>query len=538
MRHIRHAATGFAMLTVMAFYVWFQTTAFMPGYPESDPDGYLILAKRIANGQTLTIPEPDMFLYSQHFWVESTNGAGVIPKFAPGLSVITAAFYRMGGDVGMFWVSPVFGALTLMGLFTLVRQWMSAAATVMTCASLAFCWMFEFYATYPLAHIVEMAFIVWGMAFLWRWIDDPRPIVAIAAGLALGGACTVRHSTAVLAIVFLPAALAIWRMHAGLTPRRRAVSLATLCVAFSIPLLAMAIYNWRFFGSPLKTGYSLTGEQDAMSLGTLVKNLPVIWTALNDNLASFILPLGLVGLVAVGPWHARIMRLTWFLAVLLVYGSYYYAPPHGGYYRFFLPLAPVLYAAAFLLIDRVNASSWARIAAMTLLAACVLYTNWNRLTPTSQDAHSWYQKSNNQKITAEVVVNVLQPNAVIFAWPERGHSLGARRSFRVYDMALFRKEQGLRFFAPPDAHTPRSQESRRVKLHEMYEKSDATSLRQMRDGIIRNAMQEQRQVAWIVPKNRESFMNETLPESLKSRLLVQWTELGGENWGVYEIVKR
>ncbi|MCE9590522.1 MAG: hypothetical protein K8S99_08365 [Planctomycetes bacterium] len=539
MKWLRWAVISAALVGVLAFYAWFQVRGFVTGYPETDPDGYFILAKRMAHHQPWAVHEPDPFLYQGHFWVDAADGSGVIPKFAPGYSMILSLFYRFGGDEGMFLASPVFGGLALLGLFALTRQWMSAAGALFTCAGFASCWMFEFYATYPLAHVVQLAFIVWGMAFLWRWVENPDPLVAIAAGLTLGAACTLRHSSAALAIVLLPAIAGMWWYRWELLPGRRLFTIASLLGAYAACPLLMAFYNRHFFGSFTATGYSLTGEQTALSVTNLVNNLPVIQRALGENLAIFIWPIGLVGLVAVGPWHSRLMRVAWFAAVFLLYGSYYYAPQHGGYYRFFLPLAPVLYAAAFLLIDRCNASCVARWTAMALLAGGVLYFNWGQVTdPAPSHRHSWYQKSNYVATAARVATSTLEPDAVIFAWPQGECHVGTRQRFSVYNLESFSREWGLKAFGPPQPNEPLMQESRRVRLLDLYTKSDDAALRAMRDQIMWRALAGNREVAWIIPTSKESLLGDTLPAALHTRLVGQWSQLNGQNWCIYQIVRR
>lgn len=525
------------MLAVLMFFVWFQMKGFVAGYPEPDPDGYLIMAKRLAHAEPLAIPEPDPFLYYEHFWVDAADGTGVVPKFAPGYSAVLSLFYRMGGDRGMFWATPTMGLILLIGLFTLARQWMSWVAAVMTCAALSACWMFEFYATYPLAHILQMTLIVWGMVFLWRWIDGPRVMTAVAAGLTLGAACSVRHTSAAMALVMLVAIVGVcWRWRATITWRSRLLSVGALLVAYSVVPLVTAWFNWTYYGSPLTTGYALSNEQGAMSLVNLPGNLPTLWMGLRDQLAIFILPLGLVGLIAIGPWYSRLMRLVWVGVIVLMYGSYYYAPAHGGYYRFFLPIAPVLYACAFLLIDRAKASWWARVPAMAVVVAGVAMTNWGQLSqPAPADPHSWYQKSRSIEMAAEVAATTLSPDAAIFAWPGNNYYTGTRKSFRVYNLQSFSKRWGLEKFAPPTPRTPRTQESRRLRLLGIYEKNEDEALREMRDDIMRRAISEKRQVAWMFPDSREERLRRTLAETFTLKLLVQWTQPDGENWGLYEI---
>src|SRR5687768_14608867 len=46
---------GFILLLILAGYAWLEFRGFTPAYTEPDPDGYLILAKRMADGKPLGI---------------------------------------------------------------------------------------------------------------------------------------------------------------------------------------------------------------------------------------------------------------------------------------------------------------------------------------------------------------------------------------------------------------------------------------------------------------------------------------------------
>src|SRR5207237_1440339 len=135
-----------ALVGMLACYGIFQWRAFAPAYNEVDPDGYVLLAKRIARLESPALPD-DPFLYNTHVWVENAPGR-VVPKFAPGYPAVLAIFYRVFGDDGMFYVSPVMGGLALVGAFFLFASWTSPAVSLFGVATLLANNAFLFYSTY------------------------------------------------------------------------------------------------------------------------------------------------------------------------------------------------------------------------------------------------------------------------------------------------------------------------------------------------------------------------------------------------------
>ncbi len=90
---------------------------------------------------------------------------------------------------------------------------------------------------------------LWGLAALWRREDEPGPkrpgLVAVGAGLAMGGAVLARPSWA----LFLPAILAAWVIGAGRGRRVGAIRGALIVGAASAAILApWWARNARVFG--------------------------------------------------------------------------------------------------------------------------------------------------------------------------------------------------------------------------------------------------------------------------------------------------
>jgi len=280
------AAEGLAALVVLAafaLYGWAQFRNFTPATVEPDCEAYFILGKRLARFEAPGRSGEEPLLHPDHAWVRNPRGE-LLPKYAPGYPLLVGLAWRIGGDRTAFLASPLLGGLTLLAVFLLFREWMPAFPATLAGLQFALHPMFVEYAAYPLAHAAEMAFAAGGFHALWRWKRREGIAAGIAAGLCLGLAATARPA----ALLFgLPLAAAIADTLARApAPRRRALArCAAPAAAWALPVLLLALYQWRWFGSPLATGYALSGEQAGFGWTHATRNGPVLLAALANDLA-------------------------------------------------------------------------------------------------------------------------------------------------------------------------------------------------------------------------------------------------------------
>ncbi len=319
LRKSPHLLPHITVVAAVLIYALIQLQHFTPAYQEVDPDGYLFLAKRIARLQSPAVQDDDPFMYQTHQWVETPSGK-VISKFSPGYPLLMAIAYRIGGDEAMFVVSPLMGGLTLIGAYLLFQLWMSPLVAALGIWALAVNPMFDIYSGYLLTHASNVCAVTWGMYFLWKWVRGDTGKSGVWAGLLLGLAVTIRHTSALMSIVVLIAAIKRWRQTPlGMQNLSFRKSVGVLLGCYAIFPVFLAIYNWTIFGNPLITGYSLTQEQDAFSFEHLRHNLVTMVSGLNTTALLLIFPIGLAGMLTTGDVWERLMRLFWFLPTALLY---------------------------------------------------------------------------------------------------------------------------------------------------------------------------------------------------------------------------
>ncbi len=220
-------------LAVAAAYFAFALTFWGPAHPGNNQNGYLVgglnfagdlfLPVTDAAGNTrfnldttgafstgMTPREPYGFVGLM--WMRAFDGMHY-PKYPLGLPVLNALAIwaaRLAGrpEQAYVWahlVSPICGALGLVGTFLLARRVAGSFAGLLAMVMLGFGQAYLILAVNPSSHAATVMFAVWGMYFLVLWWQTGFSLAGAAAGFALGAAMTVRYTEGLL---LLPLALA------------------------------------------------------------------------------------------------------------------------------------------------------------------------------------------------------------------------------------------------------------------------------------------------------------------------------------------
>lgn len=549
-------AIWIGLAAILCIYARIEIVNFTPAYREADPDGYLVLAKRIAHGGPLAVKDDDIFSCQSHVWVENSRGE-VIPKFAPGYPAVMAAFYLAGGDEAMFWVNPVCGFLTLIGAFLLFRLWISPFGALMGTACLAANKMFLVYAGFMLSHALDICVVTWGMYFLFKWRRDGKWAAGAAAGLVLGFACAVRHTGILLAIVvFIAVAervaryirhIIVFRRKAASGPVSddqrpgwsQLVSACVLLIAYAIFPCLLGLYNKAVFGSPFISGYYLSGEQYAFSLDQFFRFAPPIVDGLASEAMFLTFAVGLVGLLVVGPWPEALMRLFWVLPLFATHASYYWAGGKMEMIRFFISTFPVFIGLAFAVVEKVSPTQGRRLFLAAVFTAMVIGFQYDQTKSGVKQGVS-HPGTRALVEAGRMLAKAVEDDAVVFSrWPSSNY-IGTLRNFRFYDLRQFSPRYG---WNSGWVVGPKQQPSRFNRLREFYRTHDYQEMGVMKMALLDSLLRQGRQVVFLIHRGTESGELARLGRDYELVLLpgfdgvpVEPPETG--QWGLYELRKK
>lgn len=537
------------LLGILVLYGVYQSWHVTPACHEPDTAGYLALAERLFRGGPMTVPETDPFLGHSHVWVENAQG-GVVPKYALGFPALMALAMVLGGEVAAFWVNPLCGGAILVGAFLLFRHWLRPSLALGAVAALALNPMFLLYTNYPLAHAVDLCAVTWGMAMLWRWRARPGVGTGLAAGFCLGLAAVTRPTSALLVlVVLLVAGEVLWRCRRAADAPPCGAGLVALLLAYAVLPLLHGWYNHSVFGSFWTTGYALSNEQGAFALKHFLDNAGWIFRGLSWYGLGLYGAFGVVGLFAHGSRSERLLRAAWFLPLFAIYAAYYWASPRFGaaYFRFFLPLWPVLIGAAIAWLAAVRGAGARDWVLPLCVGLAVMGSQAGEIRGVGRTtSHPGKQL---QLATATVAAAHLQQGAAVFADSRAACRIGRGKEVRLYNLRAFDRGYARRAFqATP--WSPRGQAKRQERFRAFYEENEERLDECFRERI-QAAWEEGRQVALLVPVRQRRRLEPRLPAAAVLQVLQEWEvnaerrvwrgagptyEEYTEPWALYEVL--
>lgn len=364
--------------------------------PRPDALEYGLTSARLANGGDYTL---------------DVDGVTYPPRYPPGFPIMAAPVLRAtGGDAFDCWqASFLYGLLSIL-LTALLAHLIAgpiaalAAGAVMACTPAHVLSSGLAMSETAMSTLVVGAMLCIALALRGR-SARPRIVALVAAGLAIGGAFSIRYT----GLAFLLPALLLLATRHRLAPTRKAMpSLAVLTPTLAV-VGAVLIYNARTFGGVLRDGYhfwvpALYGTPLCFDLSYAMTPGPAArWTegnlrvyaevllGLRGNLftpalavAAAIGALWIVGRARTCP-IARLAALSAFVALpamFVFHLVYYWQDP-----RFLLPLLPVLAvlvgAGARSLADLLGQAARPRDATIAVAIASValaVHLGWPVLT--------------------------------------------------------------------------------------------------------------------------------------------------------------
>ncbi len=378
---------GAALLAAasMGWSIWSAASLRTHGVSGSDPYAYTQMGVDLAERGTLAHAFPLVRLtYALNIDSHPVTHVGyripadvrrVAPTVWPiGYAWFTALAWRIAGESGVFWLTPLFGVLAL----AIVGAWarlMTARMGAAPSAAIAALCVFLTATSYqqiewqmiPMADIASQVFSIGALTLAWlggRSATPRRRIVcALLAGVALGMAFNIRYTQVLIAPGL---ALALWPTASMQRLGSRVLPVITCGFAALLCVLPTFWYHWTWFGHPLVTG------SEELSNFSLTRMPDTVLRALNDwnwvREYGLLTPLMIAGALAF--WRAcrreLLVTLAYALPVFALHAFYDYLR-----LRDLLSIFPALSLCAA--AGAVALWRWAELRSQNLLRIGVLF---------------------------------------------------------------------------------------------------------------------------------------------------------------------
>ncbi len=400
-----HTQQAVGVVATVAAVVAIAFNSFSAG--GSDASGYLSQSVMLLEGR-LTRVEPLAPLATWEGgpatlaplgW-RATDSGDQVPTYAVGLPLLMAPLHALGGADAASLLVPASLALTVVAVGALAGR-----AAGFPAAIVAAVWV----ATSPVALIESMqimsdvpATAAWLLCWLFAFKKRP-----FAAGLAAAFAVLIRPNLAPIAA--LPAAFLLVS-HEG----QRAYRVLIFAIPVALAGLVVAYLQWRWFGSPLRSGYGTAAE--IYSLANIAPNVALYGTWLLEAHGPWLL-IAPAALILARPE----LRWTLLFAAVVVGAYLVYAQFEvWSYLRFLLPaLAVAMIASAALVaacVTRVSVTLRVPILAVLLLAVA----STNIAAAKRLDVFRFADRHVRARVVGERLAAELPPNAVIVTGEQSG----------------------------------------------------------------------------------------------------------------------
>lgn len=511
-----------AVLLVGAFFLA-SRAYFVPAHSGVDQNGYLVGGRLFAENLSMEyIPilpgarsEFDPHQFVGRMWVGAELGTPrerYFPKYPLGYPLLVAGALWIGGPtwgpVAAYGINPVAMALAIAATYLLAREIAGALPGFCATAVFASSPVTMGLATSPNSHATAVCAVAWGMYLLLRWWHAHGRARALAAGLLLGYAATIRYTEATLILPILLVAWFSFRREAWREP-------CLLILGWAIPIALLILHNFATMGTV--TGYDSTNESLGFSLHYAAENWETMIRQLGGIGLYFIFPFSVLGLLWMFWWNWKQASVlaAWIIPCMLAYVFYYWAPDplaaqqqgvYISYLRFFLKIMPALVACGFWLFARLielarNTQQPATIAAATLamgVATCAsVAVHLQNSTFAAEDDQN--RRLLLQMNTEEILAAAPAHAAIFSADTQLLHHLQFVGDYALYNGETFNKSfvQNLPNLRPdePQAWEP----GRRESLYKRLKDASQPQLDDQARRIINSALSSGRRVFFVVP---------------------------------------
>jgi hypothetical protein len=179
------------------------------------------------------------------FTIKDTLKGKVVPQFFPLASLLLATGHWMFGGKHAADILPIFGILSVISAGLLAyRMFKSAFVAVLVFLTLLFSGIEVFFSTFPVSEIISQYFLMTGMWFVLRAIDDEGYSLPLLASFNF----TIAFFNHVSSIFYLAPVVAFFALHRvafeeRIENRQMLLFFYTFLVGLTLSLLSARIYN-------------------------------------------------------------------------------------------------------------------------------------------------------------------------------------------------------------------------------------------------------------------------------------------------------
>ena len=395
----------------------------------SDASGYVSQAELLASAR-ITQDEP---LARQGDWREGTwtfaplgyrpgqRSGELVPSYPSGLPLTMATARKVGGELGMYLVSPLLGALAVFSTYLLGTKLYSRLAGVIAAALLATSPIFLLHVVQPMSDVPVTAW--WTLAIVFAL--SPVRASALAAGVVTGIALITRPN--LLPLIVAPALVVSGLLRNDVPSRTLSIHRLAWFLAGTAPAIAVQLFlQWHLYGNPLASGYGRVS--DFFSMAGIWPNLRgYAWRFLAGEAPALSLAVMSVGPLAISRRRPHASGLStiariWVIVVAALFLCYlpYVVYAEWAYLRFFLPALPLTFVlVASLLIAAATilpASTRGIVLLVLVTTACAL----NVVHANREQAFNMRRYDARYRSAGRYLDAVLPDNAVVLTVQESG----------------------------------------------------------------------------------------------------------------------
>lgn len=337
----------------------------------------------------------DPYLTTPLGWKPAPVAGQQSPTYAPGLPMLMAIPHAAAGIDGATAVVLASAIVAIVSTGLIAAHLGGGIAAIIAAALVAFAPVFIHQSIQPMSDVPVTA--AWMLCFLLLCRREPAG--SLAAGVACAFAVLIRPNLAPLAVVPL------------LVARRR--------VAFAVPVavagVVLAFLQWRWYGSPLQSGYGATGE--LFSFANIMPNIGRYsrwWLATAP--ATLLGGFGAIRLRA----NRTAQGLAAFAVLVIAAYSIYAVFDEWSYLRFLLPAIAV--AAIFASIELSKwIESWRATVRLPLLFVVVMgLTAYSIWIARSLETFKLADQLERVSRVADYINTSVAPNAIVVAGEQSG----------------------------------------------------------------------------------------------------------------------